>query len=170
MNTLAWILLGWFGVVFWSGVAIRLGPGYVLPDAAIIVVAFLAPRRQPVYVGFIALVLGYLMGRQSLAAPGVYETSLVVTGFALYIASGQLAGQGRLYFAMSSAGGVGLFHLLLYLLLYSVRDSAAFASWATALLVPSGMATAVVAFVSYGVLEWLDAKTSPEHREGLNWR
>ena len=87
----------------------------------------------------------------------------------LYLASGRLAGGGALFFALTSGAAVMFFHVLLFVLLFVFRTHVGFASWSTALLLPSALATGALALVAYRPMSWLESKLSPVRREGLQW-
>ena len=163
------MVLAWFGVVFWTAVAARAAPAWTFPDASIVVIAFLALRRNAVWLLLVALSVGYLLGRAALAPVGLHETALAVSAFVLYLTSGRLAGGGAFFFALISGAAVILFHLLLLLLLLLFRGHVGFSSWSTALLIPSAVATGALALVAYRPMSWLEKKLSPERREGLQW-
>lgn len=171
MKTAAWVVIGWLGVVLWTALGSRLAPGYVMPDAAMVVIVFVALYRQPVGAMVVAAVLGYLCGRQALAPVGLHELACVVVAIGAYIMSGQLVAGGPIFYAVAVAGATMAYHALLFLLLYLFRGVAAFPSWATASLVLSGALTGVLALVSYPVLRWVESRLSEEQRrEGLQWR
>lgn len=169
MRTVAWVVVGCIATALWTGLAARFSPGHMVPDAAVIVVVFLALRREPVVVALAALAMGYLMGTQALAPFGLYETTMVLTAVCVYVVSGQLAGGGALFFAMVCGGAASFAQVVTFLLLL-LRGNAGFASWVTAALVPSGLITALTALASYPVLMWLEGRLSAEQREaGLSW-
>lgn len=169
MRVAAWIVLGWLAMTLQTAMAVHLAPGYVMPDPVVVVVVFLALRREPVSVALMALALGYLVGRQALAPTGLHEVAMVVTAVGVYIIAGHLAGNGTLFFAMICGVAVMSYHLLVYALLLVVRGHAGFATWATALLVPQALLTSVLALVSHRPMAALEARLSPRQHEGLTW-
>ena len=170
MRTAVWIVLGWMGMTFWTAVAARLAPAHLLPDAAIVVVTFVALRREPIPVAVVALSLGYLAGRQAGAPTGLHEVALVVCAVTVYQISGPLAGEGAVFHALVAGGAATGYHLLTYVLLFLVRGTAGFPGLASALLVPAAMLTALLALISYAPMMWLENRLVPPQREGLAWR
>ena len=170
MRIAVWVLIAWLATSFWTAVASRLGPAHLLPDCAVIVVAFVALRREPIPVVLTAVLVGYWVGRQAAAPIGLHETALVLCAIAVYNVSGQLTGSGGLFFAFVSGSTVIGFHLAVFLLLAWVRGAAGFSSWATALYLPSAIATSLLAWVSYRPMLWLEGRLTVEQREGLQWR
>jgi hypothetical protein len=170
MRNIAWVAVGWVGIVFWSAVCSRLRLSNIVPDAAVVTVVFLALRREPLLVALTALALGYFAGRQAAAPIGLHETALVATAVGVYLASGAFTGSGPLFFATVSAGAAMGYHLMLFLLLVVFRGTAGFPSWWTATLVPSGVATGALALASYAGLAALDRRLTTERREALSWR
>lgn len=169
MRTAVWIALGWLGVTFWTALSSRLGVGHVMPDAAIVTVVFVALRREPWAVAITALALGYLVGRQAVAPVGLHETALVACAVVVYVTSGHIAGGGPAFFAAASAVAVAGYHVLLFALTVAGRGDAGFSSWATAVLVPDALLTALLALFSHPWMAWLDLKLAPEKHEGLAW-
>jgi hypothetical protein len=150
-------------------VAARIDAWHVIPDAAVMTVVFLGLRREPLPLALTALLLGHLVGRQALAPFGLHETALTACAVSVYLASGNLRGGGPVYFAIVSGVACGGYHLLLFLLALA-SGHAGFSSWATAALVPSALATGLLALVSYPWMWRLERRLSPEKREGLAWR
>ncbi len=170
MKNLAWVLLGWTGVVFWSSVGTRIGWYHLMPDAAVMTVVFLALRREPLLVTLTALTLGYLVGRAAVAPIGLHETALVGCAIGVYLASGALTGSGAWFFGIVCGGATMAYHLALYGLLWGARGEPAFSGLATAMLVPSGLVTALLGVVSYPVLNALDRRLTADRHEALSWR
>lgn len=170
MRTVAWLVLGTLGVAFWSAASAWLGWLHVMPDAAIVTVAFLALRREPLPLVATAAVLGYIVGRQALAPIGLHETSLVVCALAIYLAAGHLVGSGAFFFASVAGGAVVFYHLCLALLVWIGGSEVGFSSWATASLVPSALATFALAALSFVPMNRLEQLLSPRHRQELLWR
>ena len=88
----------------------------------------------------------------------------------VYLISGNLAASGAAFFAVVAGVAVMGYHVTLYLFAWLVRDSAGFSSWATAALVPSAVATSVLALISYPWMDRLERWLNPERHEGLSWR
>lgn len=170
MRNIAWVAVGWVGLVFWSAVCSRLRLSHLVPDAAVVTVVFLALRREPLLVTLTALALGYLAGRQAVAPIGLHEAALVATAIGVYLASGALTGSGPLFFAAVSGGAAMGYHLVLYLLLLAFRGTAGFPTWWTATLVPSGLATGLLAVMSYAGLAALERRLAYDRHEALSWR
>jgi hypothetical protein len=63
-----------------------------------------------------------------------------------------------------------VYHAMIFGLLLLVRGEAAFASWATALLIPTAATTFLVATLMHRPMEWLDRLVAPASRSGLSWR
>ena len=170
MRTLAWIGFGWLGVVFWTSAAVRIGPYHIIPDAAVVVVAFLALRREPVPLALVALGLGYLVGRQALGPFGLHESAMVICAIGVYMIAGHLAGSGTFFFGLISGAAVMGYHVTLYVLLYIWRDTAGFAGTPTALLIPSALATGALALVFHHPMLWFEKLLMPAQRNtGLSW-
>lgn len=170
MRNLGWIGVGWIGLIFFSALGARTGGAHVLPDFPVIVVVFLAMRREPVPVALSALALGYLAGRQALAPMGLQEVSLVLVAMGVYLAAGNLSGNGGLFFGFICAVAVMGYHLLLFAMLLWQRGQAGFASWATAVLLPDGLATFLLAIVCHPFMLLLERRLTQDKREGLSWR
>jgi hypothetical protein len=171
MKNFIWLFTGTLATWFFTAVGARWGASnHVAPDAAVIVLTFLAMRREPAPLAIIASAFGYIIGRQMLAPFGLNETALVACAVATYLAAGHLAGSGAMFFGIASGGAVMFYHLLLFLLLATVRGSAGFTGWTTAILLPNGIATTVVAWLSYPMLSQLERALTPEKADGLTWR
>jgi hypothetical protein len=171
MKMFIWVLTGAVSTWLCTAVASRWGTAsHLAPDAAIIVLTFLAMHREPAQLVLVAGALGYLVGRQMLAPTGLSETTMVACAVTTYLAAGHLAGSGAMFFGVASGGAVVFYHLLLFLLLVTVRGAAGFTGWATVLLVPNGMVTAVVAWIFYPALMRLERILTPEKTDGLIWR
>ncbi|HET6344738.1 MAG TPA: hypothetical protein VFH51_07385, partial [Myxococcota bacterium] len=124
----------------------------------------------PIPLAFTGMVLGYLVGRQALAPVGLHEIALVLCSVGVYLAAGHLSGSGALFFALTSGVAVVAYHLIIFGLLLWQRGHAGFSSWATALLLPSALATAFVALLCHGPMVWLERRLTQDKREGLAWR
>jgi hypothetical protein len=169
MNVVVYVAIGWLTMAFWTAVSARFTLGHVVPDAAVVTLVFVALRREPIPFTLTAVALGYFAGRQALAPMGLHEAVLVACALTVYLTAGNLAGSGAGFFALASGGTVMLYHLLLYVLARTVGGHAGFTGWATAMLVPSGAATAVLALVSHPLLSAIERRLSPDKREELSW-
>lgn len=153
-----------------SALSSRLVLAHIMPDMAVIVIVFLALRREPVPLVMAALALGYIVGRQALAPSGLHETALVVCAVGVYLVAGNIAGSGGLFFALAAGMAVMFYHVVLFLLIYWQRGSAGFASWAAAILLPSAFCTALAALICHPFMMWLEKRLTQDKREGLLWR
>ena len=170
MKTVLWVILGFVGTTVVTALGARLSVGQVLPDCAVIVVTFLATRREPAAFASAAAALGYLVGRQALAPTGLHETALVLCAVGVYAVVGQLMISGPWFFAWACGLAVMGYHLTLYLLAYWIMGQAHFASWATALLVPSALATFALARLLHPAMQWLDRRLlQPRRGKELGW-
>lgn len=170
MTTLLWVVLGWFGMTVTTALGARVGLGPVMPDLTVITLVFLVMRRGPIQFGLAAFALGYIVGRQSLAPFGLHETALMLCGLCVYIIAGQLMSSGGWFFALTCGVVVMGYHLILFLLTYWVMGAAQFSNWAAALLLPTGMLTFAVAYMSYPIMMWIDSQFQHGRREELSWR
>lgn len=170
MRQLAWVGIGWFGLIVWTALGSRYLSSHLIPDASIVVMIFLALRRDPISIAWHAIALGYLVGRQALAPFGLHESMLLVVSIGAYVASGQLAGGGALFFAFIAGIAGATYHLLLFLVLIIVRGSAGFPTWASGLLLPNALATSVLALLCYPGMVKLEHRLEPERHESLSWR
>lgn len=170
MRTLAWIGLGWFAATFCSAVSTRIPFAHVMPDMAVVVVVFLATRRDPITVVGAAVCLGYLTGRAALAPVGLHELALMVCGIGVYLAAGNLAGSGGVFFTLACGVAVAGYHLAVFGLILWQRGRAGFSSWATASLVPDALVTMVAAVICFPFMQWLEKRLVQDKREGLTWR
>lgn len=169
MKTAVWIAMGVIGVTFWSSVAACCSWGHVMPDAAVMTVAFLSMRRDPLPLVVSAVALGYIVGRQALAPVGLHETALAVCAIGVQLVAGHLAGSGALFFAAVAGASVAAYHGVLAILLSLGGSEIGFSSWATALSIPSGAVTLLLALVSYPVMIRVEQLVSPARTEGLSW-
>ncbi|MBI5507561.1 MAG: hypothetical protein HY903_02290 [Deltaproteobacteria bacterium] len=170
MKNALFLVVGFAGVTFWSAVAAKIRVAHLVPDAAIVTVVFLALRRDPLLITLTALTLGYLVGRECVAPVGLHETALVGCAVSVYLASGALTGSGPLFFAVVCGGATIGYQLLLFVLLFAFRGTASFPGWPTMLLLPSAVATGLLALLSYGGLNALDRRLAADHHEALSWR
>jgi len=169
MSVLVYVVIGWLAMALWTAAGARFAPGHVLPDAAVVIAVFVALRREPVPVTVAALLLGYWAGRQALAPIGLHEAVLVACALTVYMTGGSIAGSGARFFALAAGGTVALYHVLLYLLMSVFGGRAGFSGWSTALLVPSGVATAALAWVCHPLLTALERRLSEDRSERLSW-
>lgn len=169
MTVFVWVAYGWAWVTVLTAFGARFQCAHVLPDAVAATVVFLAFRRTPVQVCLTTLMLGYLLGRQAVAPVGLHETALVVTGLFIYLAAGNLAGSGVLFFALASGGAAMLYPLLTKLVAWLFGNEIHFTGWATASLLPMGLATAVFALATHWFMARVDKRLEPAQREELSW-
>lgn len=170
MITLAWMAVGWLLMSVVTAFGSRLNVGHVMPDIAALVIVFLALRREPILVALVALALGYMSGRQAVAPVGIHESAAVLCAIGAYVASGSIAGGGKFFFVLASGGAAMAYHVCIFLLAYLVGGAAGFSSLATMTLIPTALATSVVAWLLHPLLAWIDKKLAPEQREALSWR
>lgn len=170
MSLGVWAVAGHMAMLFTAAVAARFAPAYIMPDMLVVVTTFVALRRTAVQATLLALMLGYLLGLQVPAPAGLNALALSLCTLGAYLASGQVAASGRLAFgplcgvaAMVHAGATKLILVL-------DGSETAFASTATALLVPGGVVTMLVAWLLYGVMVRLEHQLAPEVPQGLQWR
>ena len=87
MRLLAWIGLGWLGMVLWTAVFARVHLAHLVPDAMVITLVFVAQRREPIAVAAIALTAWPPYARLARAETlGLRRTD--------FIAAARLAGAG----------------------------------------------------------------------------
>jgi len=169
MSVLVYVVIGWLAMALWTAAGVRFAIGHVLPDAAVVTAVFVALRREPLAVTVAAVLLGYWAGRQALAPIGLHEAVLVACALTVYMTGGNLAGSGANFFAMAAGGTVMLYHVLLYVLMSVFGGRVGFTGWSTALLLPSALATAALAWVSHPVLAALERRLREDRRESLSW-
>lgn len=170
MKHLVWLFAGWLGISASAALAPHVLPYHVVPDVGLIVAIFLALRREPIPMALCALALGYFTGRLALAPTGLCELSLMIVSIWGYRGSGSLDGSGSLFFGFVCGAMVCVHHALMFGLLLLVRGEAAFASWATASLLPTAASTFFVAALCLRPMEWLERLVAPVQRTGLSWR
>ncbi len=169
MRSFSFLAVAFFLLAVVTAASSRMAPGYVAPEPAVIVVVFVALRREPIMVAVISLSVGYMLGRQAAAPLGLHETTMVASGVAAYIASGRLAAGGALFFAVLCGFMTMASQLLAALLLQWGMGHVGFSSQATMLLLPQALLTSVLALVLYRSLDWLDARFSNDTHEELPW-
>lgn len=170
MRILIWIGAAWLGMTLFSALGSRLGIAHILPDITIIVVVFLALRREPLSVVGVAFLLGYLTDRAALAPDGLHEMALVMVALGVYVGAGALSNSGTIFFGMVCAAAVMGYQALVFALVLWQKGAAGFASWTTASLIPTAFATFVVALACHRPMLWLDKRLTQDKREGLAWR
>lgn len=170
MSSLVWIAIAWIGTCLVTALEAHGGFGYVMPDPIVIVVVYLALRREALQVVLIALALGYLVGRQDLAPTGLQALALGVIALGTQLVAGSLAASGAVFAALVTAAATAAYHALLFALLYGLRGSVGFASWSTAILVPSALLTAFVSILVAPFLNTIEKKLAPDTRASLSWR
>ncbi|MDP7040863.1 MAG: hypothetical protein QGI45_17035 [Myxococcota bacterium] len=171
MYAIGWIILGWIGYLCCNAFHTRIGFEYVIPDFAIIIVAFIALRRNMLALVWVTFCLGYIAGRQALAPTGLHESAMTLAGLSIYFALGHLTLDNRFFFAFLSGVAVITYHLFLFSISWSFAEYTHFSSWATAMLFPAGLATAGFALLGYPFLRWIDYRISSEAQEVfLSWR
>ena len=170
MKHIVWLVLGWLGISMSAALSHKVLPYHVVPDVALIVAVFLALRREPIPMALSALALGYFSGRLALAPVGLCEGSLILCSIWAYRGSGSVDGSGSVFFGLLCGAMVCVYHLLMFGLLLLIRGEAAFASWATASLIPTAVTTFLVATLMHRPMEWLDRLVAPAPRSGLSWR
>jgi hypothetical protein len=169
MRAAVWMLLGAWGTAIGSALAARSTLLHVLPDLALIVLVFLAMRREAPEVAASALVLGFVMGTLALAPPGLHEAACALVALGVFLVTGSLAGAGAGYFALVVGTAEVALHVTLALLAMAQHMHVGFSSLATALLLPQALLTSGLAWALYGALQRLDAWLSPRAPEGLQW-
>jgi hypothetical protein len=169
VRTAVFVGIGWLGTALFTAIGSRLSIGHVLPDAAVVILVFVALRREPLPVTMTALALGYFVGRQAMAPIGLHEAVLVGCGLTIYLTAGSLAGSGAGFFALASGGTVMLYHAALYVVTRAGAGVVGFSGWATAALVPSGAATAALALIAHSLLSAIDRRLNADRREELSW-
>jgi rod shape-determining protein MreD len=170
MSAFAWIGLAWIGTCLVTALEAHGGFGYVLPDPVIIVVVYLALRREALQVVLIALALGYLVGRQDLGPTGLHPLALGVIALGAQLLAGSLAASGPVFQALITAAATAAYHALLFALLYGLRGSVGFASWSTAILVPQALLTALLGIFATPLLNAVEKRLAPDSRASLSWR
>jgi hypothetical protein len=169
MNAVVYVLLGWLSLAVWTAAGAHVGLGHVFPDAGIVVVVWVALRREPIAVTLTALAVGYFAGRQALAPLGLHEAVMVGCALTVYLTGGSLAGSGVRFYALASGGTVMLYHAALYLVSRALGGQAGFSGWATALLIPNGLATALLALAYFPLLAAVERRLTEDRREELSW-
>lgn len=167
---MAWIALGWLGTVLVSALAGRLQMAHLMPNMALVVVVFLAMRKEAPEICVTALVLGHIVGITALSPSGLHEMALMLVGLSAFLIGGNLSATGSIYVGCVCVLADMGYHILLVLLLIWQGHAVGFSSWATAALVPQALMTGFWGWALYGAFEWLDDHLAPRHQEGLQWR
>ncbi len=170
MSSLVWIAVAWVGMCLVTALEAHGGFGYVMPDVVIIVIVYLALRREALQVVLIALALGYLVGRQDLGPPGLHPLALGVVALGTQLLAGSIAASGPVFAALVTAAATAAYHALLFALLYGLRGSVGFASFATAILVPAALLTAFAGILVSPLLGAIERRMQPDTRASLSWR
>jgi len=170
VRLLVWMVLGWLGTVLVSAFAARVQVAHMMPNMALVVLIFLAMRKEAPEICLTALVLGHVLGLMALAPVGLHETALLVVALGAFLISGNLSATGSVY-----AGCVCIladmgYQVLLALLLVWQGYEVGFSSWATASLLPPALLTGFWGWALYRPLERLDDWLAPRRPEGLQWR
>ena len=149
----------------------RIAFEYVIPDFALITIAFVALKRNMQALVWVTFCLGYIAGQQALAPTGLHESAMTLTGLTVYFALGHLTADNRFFFAFLSGITVMVYHVFLFSISTVFAEHTFFSSWATAILFPTGLLTALVALLAYPFLEWFESRISSEKQEVfLSWR
>tara|TARA_Y100001934_G_C12261273_1_gene730124 strand:- start:20 stop:535 length:516 start_codon:yes stop_codon:yes gene_type:complete len=171
MYSLSWIVLGWLSYLSFNAFFTRFGFEYIIPDCMVIVIAFVATRRNLLALVYVTCCLGYIVGRQALGPTGLHETALTLSGLSVYFALGHLTVDNRFIFGLLSGVTVMGYHSFLFSLTWLFGAEAYFSSWATAILFPTGLLTAAIALLAYPLLEWFEGLVSVDKQEVfLSWR
>lgn len=170
MRILIWIGGAWMAMTLFSALGTRLGFAHVMPDTTVIVIVFLALRREPLAVVAAAFLLGYLTDRAALAPDGLHEVALVMVTLGVYAGAGALSNTGTLFFGMVCSGAVMAYQALVFALVLWQKGAAGFASWTTASLIPTAFVTFMLALILHRPMVWLDRRLTQDKREGLVWR
>lgn len=170
MRLFAWIVVGFLATVIMSALAARLPWAHVMPNMALIVVVFLAMRKEAPEICFVAVALGHVVGLQALAPTGLHETALALIALGAFLISGNLSATGSLYVGCVACISDVAYHIALVLLLVWQGYEVGFSSWATAALLPQAVFTGLCGWALYRPLEYLDETLTPRRTEGLQWR
>ncbi len=169
MRFLSWLVVGWLGMVLFSALSSRLFGYGLQPSWVVVVLTFLALRREMTSVALTASILGYLVGRLAGAPVGIHEAALAICGLSVFVGSGSIAGRGTLFFAGLCGWATAVYHITLYVLLLWGQGRAGFSSLPSSLLIFDAAFTALVALFVYHPMVWLDVKLTPKVHEGLAW-
>ncbi|MCK5688100.1 hypothetical protein KAI87_02460 [Myxococcota bacterium] len=171
MITLAWVALGYMGVVFWAALSPWLLPWHLVPDAALVTVVFLAPKREMLPTLVISFFLAYLVGRLALAPFGLYETALALTALVVYRMAGHLVGAGAAFFGLLVGSATLGYHLLLMVLCYLGEEGMISSTRTLSAVVPAMIVNAVLAMLMFYPMMKLEQNLTPKNTndEGLAW-
>lgn len=170
MRLLAWIVVGFVATVLTSALAARLAFAHVMPNLALVVVVFLAVRKEAPEICLVAVALGHGIGLQAIAPAGLHETALTAVALGAFLVSGNLSATGGLYVGCVACISEIAYHIALVLLLVWQGYEVGFSSWATAALLPQAAFTGLCGWALYRPLERLDESLTPRRTEGLQWR
>lgn len=170
MRTVFWVLLGWIGVTFWTGLGSVWAPANIIPDAAIVTVVFLGMRLEPIPLCLGALALGYIVGRQVVGPVGLHEFALGICAIWTYRMSGSFSGGGAKFFGVATAVVAAGYHGVLFILITVVQAEAVFSSWASATIIPGAVATGCLGALLYYPMLYVDQFLEPKSRKGLSWQ
>ncbi|MBC7792944.1 MAG: hypothetical protein H7Z43_04505 [Clostridia bacterium] len=170
MSTLAWVAVAWFSNCIVTALRAHGGFGYVMPDSGIIVIAYLALRRDALQVVMVALIAGYLIGRQDLAPTGLYPLTLGTVALGTQLIAGSLAGSGPAFGALVTAAASAAYHALTFALLFGTRGTAGFANWWTAVLFPNALLTAFFGLLALPLFNALEKRLTADTHTALSWR
>lgn len=170
MTTFAWIAVAYLSSCVVTALRAHGGFGYVMPDPAVIVIAYLALRRDALQVVIVALITAYLVGRQDLSPTGLYPLALGTVALGTQLIAGSLAGSGPVFGALVTAAASAAYHALTFALLFGTRGTAGFANWSTAVLFPNALVTAFFGLLALPFLNALEKRLTPDTHTALSWR
>ena len=170
MRTGFWVILGWMGITFWTGLGSAWSPAHIIPDAAIVTVVFLGMRLNPVPLCIGAVCLGYIVSRQVVGPVGLHEFALGLCAVWAYQMSGSFSGGGAAFFGVVTTLISALHHGVLFLMVWLVQGEVVFSSWATATLIPGAVATGFLGAILYHPMLFIDQFLEPKGHGGLSWR
>lgn len=170
MRLSVWIVLGWLATAFATSLSSRFPVGHLVPQWSVIVVIFLALRRDAISLLLVSLALGCFDGAHALAPAGSHPLALSVMGLVASWLVGPLVARGAVFFTVLTFGGTICYHVLLSLLVSWFDGRVGFASAWNASLLPAAGLTAVVALLLMVPMEHLDRFLATERREDLSWR
>ncbi|MBN1960064.1 MAG: hypothetical protein JW841_03895 [Deltaproteobacteria bacterium] len=169
MNILIYAMIGWLIMTIITALGSRFTIGHLLPDISVVIVVFIAIRREIIPVIITATIIGYFEGQQALAPIGLHEMALTICALFVYLTVGNLAGNGPRFFALTCGGIVMLYHLLLYIIINIFGNAVGFSSWVTSILLPSALVTAMLALIVRPLLMFVERKLYAQQHEELSW-
>lgn len=170
MRFVAWALMGWLATLLVSALAARVPTAHIMPNAVLVVVMFLAVRKEAPQTVTTAVILGHVVGTLALAPTGLHETALAIVALGAFLVSGNLSIGGSVFLGCMCLMGDVAYHILLVLLLIWQGHAVGFASWATAALLPQACLTGLCGWAMYHPFVRLDESLAPQREEGLQWR